>query len=153
MPVELNTPRTELSPDSEKRIQRHIAGLERRLVKFQNPQITITIRDRPTERRHTADVRVQLGVDGVELVSHHGGEAAEHAARLAIEDIERQLERYVATLRGEPAYGTPSRREPRDLRPGVQPEPFADDETDEIAYPDEDDDDAPPALTEDGDEE
>ena len=50
MPVELNTPKTHLSPDSEKRIQRHIAGLERRLVNFQNPLITITIRDRSTER-------------------------------------------------------------------------------------------------------
>lgn len=152
MPVELNTPRTELNPESEKRILRHIAGLERRLVNFQNPLITITIKDRPTERRHTADVRVQLGVDGVELVSHQSGEAAEYAAKLAIEDIERQLERYVATLRGEPAYGTPSRREPRDLRPGIQPEPFSD-ESDEVAYTDEDDFDAPPALTEDGDEE
>jgi len=150
MPVHLHTPKTDLSPDAEKRIQRHIAGLERRLVNFQNPQITITIKDRPTERRHTADVRVQLGVDGVELVSHHGGEAAEHAARLAIEDIERQLERYVATLRGEPAFGTPSRREPRDLRPGIQ---YDDEAPDEVALTDEDDYDAPPALTEDGDEE
>jgi ribosome-associated translation inhibitor RaiA len=120
MPVELNTPRTQLGPDSEKRIQRHIAGLERRLVNFANPLISITIKDRAKERRHTADVRVQLGVDGVELVSHNSGESAEHAARLAIEDVQRQLERYVANLRGEPSYGTPSRREPRDLRPGTQ---------------------------------
>jgi ribosome-associated translation inhibitor RaiA len=120
MPVELHTPRTRLSPDSEKRIQRHIAGLERRLVNFANPLISITIKDRVTERRHTADIRLQLGVDGVELLSHNEGESAEHAARLAIEDIERQLERYMSTLRGEATYGTPSRREPRDLRPGTQ---------------------------------
>ena len=126
MPVELNTPKTHLTPDSEKRIQRHIAGLERRLVNFHNPLVTITIRDRPTERRHTADVRVQLGVDGVDLVSHNGGETAEQAVRQAIEDVQRQLERYVSTLRGEPAYGTPSRREPRDLRPGTQPEDLDD---------------------------
>jgi ribosome-associated translation inhibitor RaiA len=119
MPFEIHTPKTSLGPDSEHRIQRHIAGLERRLVKFQNPQGKLTVRDRPTERRHTADLVLELGVDGVELVSHHSGESAEHAARLAIEDVERQLERYMATLRGEPAFGTPSRREPKDLRPAA----------------------------------
>ena len=137
MPVEFHTPKTHLSPDSEKRIQRHIAGLERRLVNFQNPLINVTIRDRATERRHTADVRVQLGVDGTDLVSHNSGETAEQAARLAIEDVERQLERYVATLRGEPAFGTPSRREPRDLRPGIQVEESdSGDEDDYDALPD-----------------
>jgi hypothetical protein len=54
------------------------------------------------------------------LVSHQSGESAEHATRLAVEDAQRQLERYIATLRGEAAYGTPSRREPRDLRPASQ---------------------------------
>ena len=151
MPVELNTPKTQLSPDSEKRIRRHVAGLERRLVKFANPLITITIKDRVTERRHTADIRVQLGVDGVELVSHNDGESAEHATRLAIEDVERQLERYMSTLRGEATYGTPSRREPRDLRPGVQAvEPEDDEEgeeNEESDSADEDDYDAPPELT------
>jgi len=147
MPVELNTPRTQLSPDSEKRIQRHIAGLERRLVKFANPLITITIKDRVTERRHTADVRVQLGVDGVELVSHNEGESAEHAARLAIEDVQRQLERHVSTLRGESSFGPPSRREPRDLRPGTQVTELEDEETEESDLSDEDDYDVPPDLT------
>jgi ribosome-associated translation inhibitor RaiA len=121
MPTELHTPKTELSQDSEKRIQRHIAGLERRLVNFPTALISLTVRDRSTERRHTVDLRVTPGVDGDVLVSHQSGESAEHATRLAVEDVERQLERYVATLRGEHAYGTPSRREPRDLRPGAQP--------------------------------
>jgi ribosome-associated translation inhibitor RaiA len=148
MPVELNTPKTQLNPDAEKRIRRHVAGLERRLVKFANPLITITIKDRVTERRHTADIRVQLGVDGVELVSHNDGESAEHAVRLAIEDVERQLERSVSTLRGEATYGTPSRREPRDLRPGMQvAEPEETDENEESDLGDEDDYDTPPDLT------
>jgi ribosome-associated translation inhibitor RaiA len=121
MPVELHTPKTELSEDSEKRIQRHIAGLERRLVNFPTALISLTVRDRSTERRHTVDLRVTLGVEGDVLVSHQSGESAEHATRLAVEDVERQLERYVATLRGKHAFGTPSRREPRDLRPGTQP--------------------------------
>ena len=120
MPVELHTPKTELSQDSEKRFQRHIAGLERRLVNFPTALISLTIRDRTTERRHTVDLRVNLGVDGDVLVSHQSGESAEHATRLAVEDAQRQLERYIATLRGEAAYGTPSRREPRDLRPASQ---------------------------------
>ena len=149
MPVELNTPKTQLSPDSEKRIRRHVAGLERRLVKFANPLITITIKDRVTERRHTADIRVQLGVDGVELVSHNDGESAEHATRLAIEDVERQLERYMSTLRGEATYGTPSRREPRDLRPGTHPAEESEEreENEESDSADEDDYDTPPELT------
>jgi ribosome-associated translation inhibitor RaiA len=120
MPVELHTPKTELSQDSEKRIQRHIAGLERRLVNFPTALISLTVRDRTTERRHTVDLRVNLGVDGDVLVSHQSGESAEHATRLAVEDVERQLERYVSGLRGEAAFGTPSRREPRDLRPAAQ---------------------------------
>ena len=135
MPFEIHTPKTDLSPDAEHRIQRHIAGLERRLGKFKNPQGRLTIKDRPTERRHTADLVLELGVDGVQLVSHDAGESAEHAARLAIEDVERQLERYVATLRGEPAFHEPSRREPKELRPATN-------------HADEDDHDAPPDLEE-----
>lgn len=136
MSTELLTPKTHLSPDAEKRVQRYLDGLERRLTKFHNHTVTLTVRDRSTERRFTADALVALGVDGVELVSHNNGETAEQAARLAVEDIERQLERYVATLRGEPSFGTPSRREPKDLRPGMQ------------AESDEDDYDAPPAIEE-----
>lgn len=119
MPTQILTPKTHLSAQSEQRIQRHIDRLERRLTKFRNHDVTLTIRDKSTERRFTADAVVALGVDGVELVSHNSGETAEQAARLAFEEIERQLERYVATLRGEPSFGTPSRREPRDLRPAV----------------------------------
>ena len=140
MPIELSTPKTRISLDSGKRIQRHLNGLEKRLANFHNANVHLTIRDRPTERRHTADAVVALGVDGVELASHHSGESAEHAARLAIEDIERQLEKYVATLRGESSFGTPSRREPRDMRPANQ-------------AGDEDDYDAPPDLDAESDDE
>jgi ribosome-associated translation inhibitor RaiA len=145
MPAVLHTPKTQLSPESEKRIQRHIAGLEKRLVNFRNQQITLTIRDRVTERRHTADLRVHLGVDELVLVSHQSGETAELAARLAVEDVERQLERHVSTMRGEPAYGTPSRREPRDLRPATQPGEPEEPEARDLA--DEDDYDAPPLVS------
>ena len=138
MPFEIHTPKTNLGPDSEHRIQRHIAGLERRLVKFHNPNGRLTVKDRPTERRHTADLVLDLGVDGVELVSHHAGESAEHAARLAIEDVERQLERYVSTLRGEASFGTPSRREPKELRRTAGP--TEDDDIEELTGIDLEDD-------------
>jgi len=138
MPVELHTPKTELSQDSEKRIQRHIAGLERRLVNFPTALISLTVRDRATERRHTVDLRVNLGVDGDVLVSHQSGDSAEHATRLAVEDVQRQLERYVSGLRGEAAYGTPSRREPRDLRPGTQTAELEGEELEEDLEPEPD---------------
>ena len=138
MPVELHTPKTELSQDSEKRIQRHVAGLERRLVNFPTALISLTIRDRTTERRHTVDLRVNLGVDGDVLVSHQSGDSAEHATRLAVEDVQRQLERYVSGLRGEAAYGTPSRREPRDLRPGTQTAELEGEELEEDLEPEPD---------------
>lgn len=132
MPIELNTPKTHLSPESEHRIQRHLDSLERRLAKFPTANVLVTIKDKSTERRFTVDILTALGVDGVELISHQSGESAEQAAKLAVEDIERQLERYVSTLKGEAAYGTPSRREPKDLRPAYQS--------------DEDDFDSPPDL-------
>ena len=133
MATELLTPKTHLSPESARRIQRHLDALEKRLTKFHNHDVKLTIKDKSTERRFTADALVSLGVDGVELISHNQGETAEMAARVAIEDIERQLERHMANLRGEPSFGTPSRREPKDLRPGTQPA-------------DDDDYDAPPYL-------
>jgi hypothetical protein len=138
MPVELHTPKTELSQDSEKRIQRHVAGLERRLINFPTALISLTVRDRATERRHTVDLRVNLGVDGDVLVSHQSGDSAEHATRLAVEDVQRQLERYVSGLRGEAAYGTPSRREPRDLRPGTQTAELEGEELEEDLEPEPD---------------
>jgi ribosome-associated translation inhibitor RaiA len=134
MAIELLTPKTHLGPEAERKIQRHLDSLEKRLVNFKNHDGTLTVRDKSTERRFTADLVVATGVDGVELVSRNASETAEQAARLAIEDIERQLERYVATLRGEPSFGTPSRREPKDLRPASQ------------SQLDEDDYDAPPAF-------
>ncbi len=133
MPIEIKTPKTTLAPDSEKRVARHLDGLERRLVNFSNAEVDVTIRDRATERRYTADIHLRPGVDSTDLISHQQGETAEQAVRLAVEDIERQLERYISTLRGEAAYGTPSRREPKDLRP-------------DRSTIDEDDYDAPPDV-------
>jgi hypothetical protein len=38
---------------------------------------------------------------------------------LAVADVERQLERKVASQRGEHRYGVPSRRLPKQLRPAL----------------------------------
>jgi hypothetical protein len=42
-----------------------------------------------------------------------------------VADVERQLERRLATQRGEPTYGVPSRREPAQLRPHPPSRPGA----------------------------
>jgi ribosome-associated translation inhibitor RaiA len=135
MPIELKTPKTTLSSDSERRISRHLERLERRLVNFNSAEVAVTVKDRATERRYTADVHLRPGVDSTDLISHQQGDSPEQAVRQAVEDIERQLERYIATLRGEAAFGTPSRREPRETRP-----------VNAAAVPDDDDYDAPAAL-------
>ena len=69
------------------------------------------------QRRVTADLRVQLGPLAAHLISHQAAESADLAARLAVEDVERQLERRLAKQRGQPTYSVPSRRLPEALRP------------------------------------
>jgi hypothetical protein len=54
--------------------------------------------------------RVQLGPLGPTLASSQAAPTPDRAAHLAIQAIERQLERLVAGQRGEPSYGVPSRR-------------------------------------------
>ena len=134
MPIELITPKTTLTPESEKRVRRDLDGLERRLSSLPHPIATLTLRDRSSERRFTADLILQTGVDSADLVAHQAAPTAEAAAKLAVEDIERQLEKYMATLRGDASFGTPSRREPKTLRPA----------TAAVVEDDEDDYDAPP---------
>jgi hypothetical protein len=63
------------------------------------------------------DLRLELGPLGSHLISHQAAETADRAVRLAVEDVERQLERQLAVQRGEPSFGVPSRREPTSLRP------------------------------------
>jgi hypothetical protein len=67
------------------------------------------------------DLRVQLGPLGAHLVSHQRAGTTAHAVRLAVEDVERQLERRHADQRGEASFGVPSRREPAALRPNAPP--------------------------------
>ncbi len=107
----------ELGSEEEKQMRRHLERLEKRLQRFAEPKAIVTIKEFPSQRRITVDVRLEPAPHEREFVSHQAGEDAGQAVRLAVEDLERQLERWFAKLRGEPAYGVPSRREPEELRP------------------------------------
>ncbi|GIW05534.1 MAG: hypothetical protein KatS3mg060_0339 [Dehalococcoidia bacterium] len=106
-----------LTEAEEARFARHFDGLEARLQHFPDPLVEATVREHPSQRRVELSLRVSLGPLGGHLVSHQAAETLDKATRLAVSDVERQLERRLAKLRGEPAFGEPSRREPRALRP------------------------------------
>lgn len=101
----------------DRRIRHQVGSLRRRLVHQAAPQAILALEWRESERRVTANLRVQLGPLGTLLISTRDGESAAHAARLAIADVERQLERRLAHERGEASFGVPSRRLPEALRP------------------------------------
>ena len=104
--------------DAERAHVRHqLGGLERRLVHFPEPVATLVLARHDGRRQVTADLRVRLGPHAAHLISHQAAEAVDQAVRLAVDDVERQLERRLASQRGEPSFGTPSRRLPDDLRP------------------------------------
>jgi hypothetical protein len=121
----------EMDPMVERRVRRRLASLGRRLSHRPEPRAVLVLHLREGQRRYDADLRVQLGPLGAHLVSHQRAETPDHAARLAVEDAERQLERHVADQRGEPAYAVPSRREPHQLRPNPPPANRAQAETTE----------------------
>ena len=99
-----------LSPTDERRIEHRLEVLARRLAKRPAPTAVLTLTYLEDRRVVEADLRVQLGPLGAHLVAHEAAATPDHAARLAVEQVERQLERQVAAQRGEPAYGVPSRR-------------------------------------------
>jgi hypothetical protein len=115
--VEIHTGGEPLGEQQEHRVRRHLRRLEGRLVHFPEPMAILTLRRQRAPRRVTVDLRVELGPMAGELVSHQAAETPDHAVRLAVEDAERQLERRLATQRGEPTYGVPSRRLPKESRP------------------------------------
>ncbi len=106
-----------LTADEERRIYRRFASLERRLSHRPEPTVSLALEQHVARREVEADLRVELGPLGPSLISHQAAETADRAVRLAMDDVERQLERQVSAQRGEPAFGVPSRREPRGLRP------------------------------------
>jgi ribosome-associated translation inhibitor RaiA len=104
-----------------RRIRRKLETLGRRLTHHPKPIAEVVLKARPARRQVEAKVRVRLGPLGGHLVSSQAAETADCAVRLAMEDLERQLDRRLAGQRGEPTYGVPSRRLPKQLRPSRAP--------------------------------
>ncbi len=108
--IRVETHGFDLSPIDDERIAHGLHALERRLGERPDPSAVMVLTRFPSRRVVEAELRVQLGPLGAHLVAREAAETANHAARRAIEAVERQLERRVATQRGEPTYGVPSRR-------------------------------------------
>jgi hypothetical protein len=115
--IQLHASGVDLGTDRADKIIRKVHTLDARLEHFPSPLATVRLRDHQDQRRVEVDLRVELGPHGPSLISHQGAETPDHAVRLAVEDIERQLERRLDSLRGDAAFGVPSRREPRAERP------------------------------------
>ena len=101
-----------LSAAQEQRVHRHLAALGRRLVHRPEPIAVLSFSGPNSQREITASLRVQLGPLGPTLTGTQTASTPDAAAHLAIQAVERQLERLVAGQRGEPSYGVPSRRRP-----------------------------------------
>lgn len=119
--ITLETHDCPLSPDEERHVRYQVEKLEKRLAGFPEPIATVVLKRHELQRRVEAALRIDLGSRDSYLGSHQAAETAPHAIRLAVEDVERQLERRLAKLRGDHTYGVPSRRLPKADRPH-QPE-------------------------------
>lgn len=115
--IEIHQRGHELGKTEQKRIERQLASLERRLLKFPDPRAELAVDSTAKQRLVRVDLRVALGPHGGHLVSHQEAESADVAVKDAVDDIKRQLERRLSNMRGESAYGVPSRRLPSELRP------------------------------------
>jgi ribosome-associated translation inhibitor RaiA len=120
-----------LSAIDEGRIEHHLNRLERRLVHHPEPSAMLVLTQHRSQRQIEVDLRIELGPLGSHLISHQGAETVDRAVRLAVEDVERQLERHHAQQSGEPTFGVPSRRLPRSLRPARFPSVLAEEEEEE----------------------
>jgi ribosome-associated translation inhibitor RaiA len=107
----------ELTDIEQKRIDRSLESLAKRLEKFTNPRIDLVLEKAKLAGSVDAALTVVLGVRDTTLRSTETSRTADHAVKLACDDIKKQLERTVAELRGTDSYGTPSRRNPEHLRP------------------------------------
>lgn len=107
----------ELTDIEQKRIEHTLDSLAKRLEKFTKPEIDLTLDKSKVGGSVDATVKVVLGVRDTTLRSTETSRTADHAVKLATEDVKKQLERVVADLRGVDTYGIPSRRNPDHLRP------------------------------------
>ena len=99
-----------LSVAQEQRIHHHLAALGKRLEHRPEPIAVLAFSGPNGRREIAANLRLRLGPLGPTLTSSQSARTPDQAAHLAIQAIERQLERLVAGQRGEPSYGVPSRR-------------------------------------------
>lgn len=107
----------ELTEVEQKRIERTLDSVAKRLGKFSKPEIDLTLDKSTVPASIDATLKVVLGVRDTTLRSTETARTADHAVKLAADDVKRQLERVVADLRGADSFGTPSRRNPEHLRP------------------------------------
>jgi ribosome-associated translation inhibitor RaiA len=115
-----------LTAAAERRIRHQLRTLDHHfLASRPAPHAVLVLRQHAAQRQVEANLQVQLGPLAGHVVSHQTAETADHAVRLAVADLERQLEHRRAFQQGEPTYGVPSRRLPAHLRPHpfVQPSP------------------------------
>jgi ribosome-associated translation inhibitor RaiA len=115
--VNISSQGMQLSPEVERRTERLVHQLDRRLIHFSEPNAILRLRQQEAQRLISVDLRVDLGSRADSLISHQSADTADHAVRRAVEDVERQLERRLAVQRGEPTFGVPSRRLPKSTRP------------------------------------
>jgi ribosome-associated translation inhibitor RaiA len=108
-----------LTGAQSRRIEHQLDALERRLVNHPDPKAFVVVSHHGTQPEIGLDLRVQVGPLGQHLISHQRAETVDRAIRLAVTDVERQLERRHAQQSGEPTYGVPSRRLSAALRPSA----------------------------------
>ena len=119
--IQIDRGNTGLSPRERRRIRYRLAHLGRRMTMHPHPVAALALTVHPTEREAEVDLRVSLGPHAGHLVSHQRAGELDHAVRLAVDDVERQLERRHAHMRREHTYGVPSRRFPPRVGPDVPP--------------------------------
>lgn len=117
MNIELHHRNCSLSQAQEARIMHQLDALGGKMNQFPEPTANLRLEQHDMQRRVTADLRLQMGPGGQHLISHQAAETADRAALLAIQDVERQLERELSHMRRQHTFGVPSRRMPAGLRP------------------------------------
>ena len=100
----------EMTEAESRHVEQQLDMLARRLVHRPDPKAVLVLKSYGQRREIEADLRVQLGPLGAHLISRESAETPDRATHLAVKDVERQLERRLATQRGEPTFGVPSRR-------------------------------------------
>lgn len=107
----------DLDDTQSRHIQHQLDRLDRLLIHRPDPAANLMLKGSARRRQIDVDLRLRLSPKGPTLVSHQTADTAEHAVRLAVEDVDRQLERRVEGQRESASFGVPSRRLPQSLRP------------------------------------